>query len=130
LIRLLVVDDHAGVRAGLGELLSRQPDMTVVGECADGSEVVPAFHRLQPDVVLMDLIMPLVDGVTATRLLLEYEPDACVVILTARVPAPRHAQVRVGAKGFVLKSDAPEVLFRCIRSVEVGCTCCLESVSV
>jgi DNA-binding NarL/FixJ family response regulator len=126
-VRVLVVDDHVGVRTALVELISLTPDLTVVGECGDGSEVVPAVQRLRPDVVLMDVQMPVMDGLTATRELLAADPDARVVILTSKA-AVAPAALAAGARGFVSKEDDPMLLLRCIRSVAVGCSCCLESV--
>jgi DNA-binding NarL/FixJ family response regulator len=128
-IRLLIVDDHAGVRAGLADVLSAEPDITVVGECEDGVHVAAAFDRLAPDVVLMDHSMPEMDGLTATSLLLEAHPEARVVMLTALGAELRPAAVAAGARGFLTKSGSSEALVRCIRSVVVGCSCCLEPLS-
>jgi DNA-binding NarL/FixJ family response regulator len=82
MIRVLVVDDHAPLRRVLAELFSGTDDITVVGECRDGDEVVDAAIRTRPDVVLMDLNMPGTDGLEATRRLLEAQPQARVVMLT------------------------------------------------
>jgi DNA-binding NarL/FixJ family response regulator len=125
-VRVLVVDDHDGVRTALVELLSLPPDLTVVGECGDGAEVVAAVERLRPDVVLMDVQMPGVDGLTATRDLLAVRPDVGVVILTSRAGvAP--AALAAGARGSLSRGDDPMLLLRCIRSAAVGCACCLEA---
>jgi DNA-binding NarL/FixJ family response regulator len=128
-IRLLIVDDHAGVRAGLSEVLSDEPDMTVVGECEDGAQVAEAFDRLRPDVVLMDYSMPDMDGVTATRLLVAAHPEARVVVLTAQGPGVRPMAIAAGARGFATKGASSGALLRCIRSAVAGCDCCLESLS-
>jgi DNA-binding NarL/FixJ family response regulator len=124
-IRLLLVDDHVGVRTALAEFLDATDDCTVVGECGDGSEVVGAADRFRPDVVLMDLRMPVMDGLTATRALLDVRPDARVVVLTSKGVEAKPAAVAAGAQGFVSKSADPATLLRCVRSVAVGCSCCL-----
>ncbi|NEK59896.1 response regulator transcription factor [Geodermatophilus sabuli] len=125
-VRLLVVDDHVGVREALVEFLGGAGDITVVGECEDGSEVVAAADRLRPDVVLMDLTMAGMDGLSATRALLAAQPDARVVVLTSRGDEARPAALDAGARGFVSKSADPAMLLRCIRSVVAGCSCCLD----
>jgi DNA-binding NarL/FixJ family response regulator len=125
-IRLLVVDDHAGVRMALAEFLAAADDVTVIGECGDGSEVVEAAGRLRPDVVLMDLNMPVMDGLTATRALLAAQPGARVVVLTSRGAEAQPAAMAAGARGFISKSADPTALLRCVRSVAIGCACCLD----
>ena len=106
MIRVLVVDDHAPLRRVLADLFAGTDDITVVGECRDGDEVVDAAIRTRPDVVLMDLNMPGTDGLEATRRLLEAQPQARVVMLTGSccVGAMREAQ-RLGAVGLLRKGD-------------------------
>jgi DNA-binding NarL/FixJ family response regulator len=123
-VRLLVVDDHPFVRESLSDLLDDEDDLTVVGECADGSEVVEAAGRLRPDVVLMDVSMPVMDGFTATAALKAAHPDAKVLVLTSHGVSLRQRAIDAGALGFVEKSAATDTLLRCIRAVAAGCECC------
>jgi DNA-binding NarL/FixJ family response regulator len=122
-IRLLLVDDHEFVRATLAEVLGGEADMTVVGQCADGSQVVSTAAKTHPDVVLMDLSMPKVDGLTATKALLQADPGARVVMLTSHAAA-RERAAAVGARAYVVKGGDPSELVDCIRSVATDCRCC------
>jgi DNA-binding NarL/FixJ family response regulator len=122
-IRLLIVDDHEGVRAGLADLMSYEDDVTVVGECEDGSQVVEAVERLQPDVVLMDLSMPVMDGLAATRALLEVRPDARVLVLTSYGDSAKPEALAAGARGFVAKGGSSDTLLECVRLVAAGRYC-------
>lgn len=122
-----MVDDHAGVREAFAGLLAQQADLEVVGQCADGSQVVEAARRLRPDVVVMDLSMPRMDGLAATQALLQVQPDARVLILTARGPEVLPAALAAGARGCAAKWSRAATLLSCIRSVAVGCTCCLDT---
>jgi DNA-binding NarL/FixJ family response regulator len=115
-IRVLIVEDHELVRTALAELLDGQDDLIVVGVCGDGSEVVEAAARLRPDVVVMDVRMPRMDGLTATRELLGCQPEARVVILTSKADA-EPAAAAAGARGFVSKDADPMELLQCVRSV-------------
>jgi DNA-binding NarL/FixJ family response regulator len=123
-IRILVVDDHEQVRTTLSELLSDEDDLTVVGECADGSEAVGAASRLRPDVVLMDLSMPIMDGVTATAALRAAQPSPHVVVLTAEGTAARDRVAAAGAHALVPKGVRADALLRCLRAVRCGCGRC------
>ncbi|MGY1742807.1 MULTISPECIES: response regulator [unclassified Blastococcus] len=123
-IRVLVVDDHAGFREMLTEWLSYEEDIDVVGECEDGSQVLRAAQLLRPDVVLMDLSMPVMDGVEATRVLRTEDPEPRVVVLTADGPAAVQRATDAGAHALVSKDAPPEDLLSCIRAVSAGCTCC------
>jgi DNA-binding NarL/FixJ family response regulator len=120
-IRIVVADDHAVVRQGLRSFLGLQDDMEVVGEAEDGAQAVEAVERLAPDVVLMDLVMPGVDGIEAIRRIHERSPGTRVVVLTSYaddtkvVPA-----VRAGAAGFLLKDVQPAELAAAIRVVAAG----------
>lgn len=116
-IRLLVVDDHAAFRSMLIDLLSIWDDIEVVGECEDGSEVLEAAERLHPDVVLMDLSMPVVDGDEATRILHAAHPDLPVVMLTAHGAAASPRATAAGADALVSKDGDTETLLACLRSV-------------
>ncbi|GIP38400.1 DNA-binding response regulator [Paenibacillus sp. J31TS4] len=120
-IRLLLVDDHAVVRRGLQLFLATQPDLTVAGEAAGGAEAIEKAAALRPDVVLMDLQMPGMDGIEATRLLKERLPEAKVIVLTS-FSDQEHAlpAIRAGARGYLLKDVEPEELVRAIRRVNQG----------
>jgi DNA-binding NarL/FixJ family response regulator len=122
LIRVLLVDDHEGLRRFIADLLEGTDDITVVGECSDGGQVVDAAARTSPDVVLMDLCMPGTDGLEATRRLLAVQPQARVVLLTGSPNwASRQEAQRLGAVGYLLKGDAVDLTAR-IRLVAGGGT--------
>jgi DNA-binding NarL/FixJ family response regulator len=123
-IRVLVVDDHEMVRTTLSELLAEEDDVTVVGECEDGSQVVEAASRLLPDVVLMDLSMPGMDGVTATEALRAAHPDSRVVVLTGDGAAAEARVVAAGAHALVPKGVRAGALLTCLRTVGCGCGSC------
>jgi DNA-binding NarL/FixJ family response regulator len=120
-LRILLADDHAIVRQGLKLLIDAQPDMTVVGEAADGDAVVAQAQALQPDVVVMDISMPGTNGLTATRTLKERQPALVVLVLT-RHEEDRYLQelLRAGASGYVLKQSPPPQLLQAIRVVRAG----------
>jgi DNA-binding NarL/FixJ family response regulator len=123
LITVLVVDDHSFVRAALMDLFAETSDILVVGECADGTEVVPAVQDTRPDLVLMDVNMPRMNGVEATRALLAIEPDARVLMLTGTVsPACIRQAQSLGAKGYLLKGDDSSALIERVREVAAGGT--------
>jgi DNA-binding NarL/FixJ family response regulator len=123
-IRVLVVDDHPLVRATLSELLSDEDGLTVVGECEDGSEVVEATARLRPDVVLMDLFMPVMNGLAATEALRAAQPDPRIVLLTGEGCGARPAVEAAGADALVPKGTRAHALLDCLRTVVAGCDCC------
>jgi DNA-binding NarL/FixJ family response regulator len=123
-IRVLVVDDHPLVRSTLTELLSDEADLTVVGECEDGSQVVDAVQRLRPDVVLMDLSMPVMNGLAATEALRAVRPEPRVVVLTAEGSGVRPEVEAAGAHALVPKDLRSGALLGCLRTVVVGCECC------
>jgi DNA-binding NarL/FixJ family response regulator len=116
-IRVLVVDDHDAFRAGLTELLSGESGIEVVGECRDGSEVLAADTRLRPDVVLMDLNMPGVDGEEATRILRAAGSRAHIVVLTAEGPGALSRAMSAGAHALVGKDEDPDRLLQSVRTV-------------
>jgi DNA-binding NarL/FixJ family response regulator len=120
-IRVLVVDDHAVVREGLRTFLSLQDGITVVGEAGDGREAVAAAERERPDVVLMDLVMPELDGVQAMRELRTRTPRARVIVLTSFLEDERLLPaIRAGAAGYLLKNVAPAELARAVRTAAAG----------
>lgn len=121
MIRVVLADDHAVVRAGLKALIEGQPDMEVVGEASDGIEVLERVHQWEPDVVVMDLSMPRLNGVEATQQLLERRPGSRVVILSVHEDATYLRQMlEIGASGYVLKRSATESLIAAIRQVAGG----------
>ena len=120
-IRVLLVDDQKLIREGLRTLLEMEEDIRIVGEAADGLAAVTAFEELSPDVVLMDIRMPRVDGVEATRRIRSREPDAKVLVLTTfDEDALVFEAVRVGARGYLLKDVSGADLAAAVRSVARG----------
>ncbi len=121
LIRILLVDDQALFREGLRTLLSAQPDFDVVGEAADGEEALRRAAKLRPSVVLMDLRMPVLDGVAATRRLHVAQPDCRVIALTTFDDDEYvFDALRAGAVGYLLKDASSEKLFEAIRAAARG----------
>jgi DNA-binding NarL/FixJ family response regulator len=119
--RILVVDDHQLVRAGLVSLLDGEDDLEVVGQAADGAEALEVATATTPDVVLMDLSMPIMDGVTATRALLDERPETAVVVLTSFADQARVAEaLAAGAVGYLLKDSHPRDLLAGIRAAAAG----------
>ncbi len=121
MIRVLVVDDHKLVRQGLRFLLEQEPDFQVVGECSDGAQVVEAARRLRPDVVLLDLIMPHVDGISALKELKHSLPATRVVILTSHRADDRMLDaVATGADCYLLKTAGVEQVISTVRAAAAG----------
>jgi two-component system, NarL family, response regulator LiaR len=120
-IRVLIVDDHAVVREGLRAFLELQDRMEVIGEAGDGREAIEEAERLRPDVILMDLVMPRLDGVEAMRELHEQVPAARVIVLTSFLDDKRLVPaLRAGAAGYLLKNVEPQELARAIRLADAG----------
>jgi two-component system, NarL family, response regulator LiaR len=120
-IGVLVVDDHMVVRKGIRALLATEPDIEVVGEAADGAKAIVEAARLRPDVILMDLVMPRIDGITAIRQILAAQPDARVLVLTSFVADDKvFPAIRAGALGYLLKDSGPVELAGAIRQVYSG----------
>lgn len=121
MIRVVVVDDHAVVRGGLDQLLATAPDVELVASAADGEEAVRIVEEHRPDVVLMDLSMPVLDGVGATRRIVAGESGARVVVLTSFAD-DRHISdaLGAGAIGYVLKHAEPDVLLDAVRAAAAG----------
>jgi DNA-binding NarL/FixJ family response regulator len=120
-IRVLVVDDHAVVREGLRAFLGLQEGIEVAGEAVDGEEAVEAAARLRPDVILMDLVMPRMDGLAAMRSLRERVPEARVIVLTSFLDDDKLLPaLRSGAAGYLLKNAQPQELARAVRAAHAG----------
>ena len=121
-ISVLIVDDQALVRAGFRMILEIEPDLRVVGEAADGEQAVAQVAALEPDVVLMDVRMPGLDGIAATRQLVAEGPKGTRVVMltTFDMDAYVYEALRVGASGFLLKDVQPELLVAGIRAVHAG----------
>ncbi|MGW4465259.1 response regulator [Micromonospora sp. NPDC004704] len=121
MIRVLVVDDQALVRAGVALLLRTAGGFDIVGEAADGSEAVRLAQRLHPDVVLMDLRMPRMDGIEATRRILDHHPAARVLVLTTFADdADIYGALGAGAIGYLVKDGEPEALIEAVRRAANG----------
>ena len=119
--RILLVDDHALLRRGLADLLRYESDLAVVGEAGDGEAAVEAAMRLKPDLVVMDLMMPVVDGVEATRRIKEALPETNILILTTFGTSADVARaVAAGASGAIMKDAATDVQLAAIRTVAAG----------
>ncbi|GAA3655402.1 response regulator transcription factor [Microbacterium marinilacus] len=121
MIRVVLVDDQALFRAGIRMLVASQPDLEVVGEAGDGREALDVVRATEPDVVLMDIRMPVMDGLTATAELLQ-RPDAPKVVMLTTFDLDEAAAraIQQGASGFLLKDAEPEFLLAAIRTVHAG----------
>jgi DNA-binding NarL/FixJ family response regulator len=120
-IRVLVADDQSMIRAGFRLLLAREPDIDVVAEASNGVEAVQQAARFSPTVVLMDIRMPELDGIQATRQILAADPAARILILTTfDLDEYVYEALEAGASGFVLKDDPPEQLIAALRTVAAG----------
>ncbi|HET8867793.1 MAG TPA: response regulator transcription factor [Agrococcus sp.] len=121
MIRVLIVDDQALFRGGIRMLVESQPDMTCVGEAVDGAQAVRLADEQQPDVVLMDVRMPVLDGISATARIVAARPQSRVVVLTTfDLDEAAARAIRAGASGFILKDAEPELVLASIRTVHAG----------
>jgi len=121
MIRILLADDHPVVRDGLAAMLATQPDFEVIGEAGNGAEALAEAARLRPDVVLMDLEMPELDGIEAIRRLRAADPSVQVVVLTAFDTDERIVgAIQAGAQGYLLKGAPRAEIFAAIRTVSAG----------
>jgi DNA-binding NarL/FixJ family response regulator len=119
--RILIADDHPAFRTGLQQMLQDVPDLEVVGEADNGAQVVELTQELAPDVVVMDLRMPEVDGIEATRRLQRVAPSAAVIVLTMFEDDDSvYAAMRAGALGYLLKGSQQDEIVRAIRAVAAG----------
>ena len=120
-IRVLIVDDHAIVRKGISALLSTEPDIQVLGEATNGAEGVEKAETLRPDVVLMDMVMPKMDGIEATRRITALDSGPRVLVLTSFAADDKvFPAIKAGALGYLLKDSGPNDLIRAIRQVYRG----------
>ncbi len=120
-IRILIADDHAIVRKGLKALLATEKDMAVAGEAENGTEAVEKAAELGPDVILMDIVMPQMDGIEATRRITAERPETRVLVLTSFAADDKvFPAVKAGALGYLLKDSSPEQLLEAIRQVHRG----------
>ena len=120
-IRLLIVDDHAIIRAGLQALLQGVPDIEVVGEATNGREAVDLAGKLNPDVILMDLVLPEMDGIEAIRKIVSNQPKARILVLTTFSGEDKvFPAIKAGAMGYQLKDSSPQELVEAIREVNRG----------
>lgn len=132
-VRVLVADDQAMVRSGLRLILEDQPDITVVGEAADGAEAVELARRLRPDVCLVDIRMPLLDGIEVTRALAGPgvpDPLRVVIVTTFDLDEYVYGALRAGAVGFVLKDAGPALLAEAVRAARSGDALISPSITV
>jgi DNA-binding NarL/FixJ family response regulator len=121
IFRILVVDDHFVVRAGLRDILSHEPDFTVAGEASNGREAVAAYSRLLPDVTVMDLRMPVCSGLEAIRLIREKYPAARILVLSSyEGDEDIHAALAAGAMGYILKHSSDDQITPAIRTLLQG----------
>jgi NarL family two-component system response regulator LiaR len=120
-IRVLVADDHAVVRKGIRALLATEPDLEVVGEAEDGRVAVAEVERLDPDVILMDLVMPEMDGIEAIQRITARDPEARILVLTSFAADDKlFPAIKAGASGYLLKDSDPKDLVGAIRQVYRG----------
>ena len=120
-IRVLLADDEPLVRGGLRAILESEPDLVVAGEAADGAEVVTQARRLRPDVVLMDVRMPRVDGITATRQLSQFDGGPAVIVVTTFENDDHvYDALQAGARGFLLKRASADDFVNAVRTVHEG----------
>jgi two-component system NarL family response regulator len=123
-IRILIADDHSVVREGLASLIKRKSDMAVIGEASNGREAVDRWKEHRPNVTLLDLRMPELDGVGAIKEIREIDPDAHILVLTTfDGDEDIYRAIKAGAKGYLLKDTAREALMDSIRRVHAGETC-------
>ena len=121
--RVLIVDDHALLRTGVANIINQEADLCVVAEAGNGLEAIEAFEQYHPDVILLDLRMPVMEGVEAVRRIRERDPRARVIVLTTYDTDDEISRaLKAGAKAYVLKDIAADELVRCIRAVLAGTT--------
>jgi two-component system, NarL family, response regulator len=120
-IRVILVDDHPVVREGLRAMIDSQPDMRVIGECENGKDAISSFHAMHPDVLLLDLKLPDMDGIHVIEVIREMAPDARIIVLTTYAgDVQARRALRAGARGYLLKASLRRDLRDSIRAVCAG----------
>ena len=120
-IGVFIADDHAIVREGLRALIDTEPGMELAGEAADGVEAVRLAHALQPDVILLDMVMPRQDGLAAIEAIKQQDPEARILVLTSFAEDDKvFPAIKAGAQGYLLKDSSPQELLQAIRNVYQG----------
>lgn len=120
-IRIFITDDHPIVRRGIADLLETEPELQVVGEAKNGMEAVSAVQELKPDIVLMDLVMPEMDGIEATRRIKSQDPQVRILVLTSFATEDKvFPAIKAGALGYLIKDTGPDELVDAIQSVYRG----------
>ena len=120
-IRVLVVDDHPVVRRGIRSLMAEEPDITVIGEAVNGRDALEQVEKLQPDVILMDLVMPEMNGVDAIQAITASHPEMRILVMTSFAADDKvFPSIKAGALGYILKDSDPEDLVRMIHQVHRG----------
>ena len=120
-IRLLIADDHAIVRAGLRALIATEPGLELVAEASHGVEAVSKVHKLKPDVILLDMMMPRMDGLGAIEEIMKAQPNARILVLTSFAEDDKvFPAIKAGALGYLLKDSSPQELLQAIRNVHQG----------
>ncbi len=121
MIRVLVVDDHELVRSGITRMLADNPDIEVIGEASSGEDAIDSVRKDSPDIVLMDMNMPGIGGLEATKKICRYCPDVKIIVLTVNCEDPFPSKVmQIGAHGFLTKGAGSDEMVRAIRSVHAG----------
>ena len=121
IIRVFITDDHPIVRRGIKQLLDTEPDIEIVGEATNGREAVADIDRLKPDIVLMDLVMPVMDGIEATRQIKAAHPSIQILVLTSFATDDKiFRAIKAGALGYLIKDTGPDELIQAIRQVHNG----------
>jgi NarL family two-component system response regulator LiaR len=120
-IKILIADDHAIVRTGLSALIEVEPDLELVGQASNGREAADKFHALKPDMVLMDLVMPVMGGIEAIQEIIAMDANARIMVLTSFAEDEQVIQaIKAGALGYILKDSSPDELVEGIREVSRG----------